>query len=417
MQKAIHWAGVLFLATLPLGIDGATNGLLAMLVLAALVSGHTTPWKDVLRHPGMWGSTAFLAFCGLSISWSSDAAEGLTQLTTKLGLVLIPMLTLRLRKGFHEGNQLNLAKAWVWGAAGTFLLSLGYAGLRTYQEGAPGFIPVGGVERVSFFTYETLTEPFMHPGYLATHLGLALLLVLETLRRGKPLFSRSVSLALLLWLFAGMVLVQGRINILALFLLLGCMALVEVVQRRKWIYLSALLIPAAGVMLFAALADESLKRRYFQVPRFDYDITAGPEGFNSATYRLAEWKGAAHAIAKHPFLGAGTGSNREALQTAYQEVEFHVGLERNYNAHNQYLEILIATGIMGLLLFSVWWWLSLKLTLRGNPFGLWPIAFLALCMATESMLERAWGVMIAGAVLGFLVYSFGSEEGVKNNRT
>ena len=72
---------------------------------------------------------------------------------------------------------------------------------------------------------------------------------------------------------------------------------------------------------------------------------------------------------------------------------------------------------MGLLLFSVWWWLSLKLTLRGNPFGLWPIAFLALCMATESMLERAWGVMIAGAVLGFLVYSFGSEEGVKNNRT
>ena len=149
-----------------------------------------------------------------------------------------------------------------------------------------------------------------------------------------------------------------------------------------------------------------MSSRYLQLPDFEYDISADASAFNSATYRLAEWKGAFTVISEHRFFGTGVGDNRDGLIDAYEKLGFYVGVERRYNAHNQYLETWIASGLVGLLLlltlFGYWIY---RLVRYGDFSSLFALLFFMLCMLTESMLERAWAVIFLALYFPVILFS------------
>jgi len=138
------------------------------------------------------------------------------------------------------------------------------------------------------------------------------------------------------------------------------------------------------------------------MPDFSYDITG--DEFNSATYRLAEWTCAADVIAENFWLGVGVGDNRKALIDAYKKRGFKKGVEYKFNAHNQYLETMLATGVLGLayllfMLFTYGKW-ALK---QQDYTALACLVFLAIGLLTESMFERSWAISLFAIFFPFMI--------------
>ena len=94
-----------------------------------------------------------------------------------------------------------------------------------------------GTNKYSYFTYTQLSATFSHPGYFAAFVGFSIFITLgdvfQTIKRKK--IYQLISLA---FLFIMVVLLQGRINILAMagallvMLFLFCMAIIELTISR-----------------------------------------------------------------------------------------------------------------------------------------------------------------------------------------
>ena len=116
--------------------------------------------------------------------------------------------------------------------------------------------------------------------------------------------------------------------------------------------------------------------------------------------RVYLWKGAMDIISKKPLLGYGIGDAKEQLNITLKDKDaffwngtsnYHI-TSRNYNSHNQYLEIWAQIGVLGFLLivFVLLYPFFLK---DQHPLFLIFLALLGLGLFTESMLERQAGVV------------------------
>src|SRR5690606_15094194 len=70
------------------------------------------------------------------------------------------------------------------------------------------------------------------------------------------------------------------------------------------------------------------------------------------SYRKIHWQSVINSLKtqKAFVLGNGAGDKQLKLNNEYQKSGFH-GAASNYNAHNQFLEVLVATGFVGVFVF------------------------------------------------------------------
>jgi O-antigen ligase len=396
----------LLLFVLPFGHQFATNLALTTVLINSLFSLRLADWKSAFTHPVFLLSAAFFGYHALSLLWSGDVDNGLRQLETKASLLAAPLVLAANVRFMDEQNRTAWLKVFVAGCVAVLIAAFGIA-FYTYL-GTDEM--VGG--KAQLFTYVYLAAPFMHPGYLSTYIGVAILVCVYFLffKTDGP---KSPWVAALAFLFIGMFLLQGRINILALFIVLGAGSLLAAILMRayKW-----LLIPVVPVVLFIGLlvfGSDAVKRRFLLFPNFEYDISADATEFNSATYRLAEWTCAWDVIVANPIIGVGIGSNNQELINAYQQRGFWEGVKQKYNAHNQFLETMLVGGVIGLLLLLLllggYAWRMFK---NKDYFLLAALAFFAVSMITESMFERAWAVILYAVF--FPLFLLCSPKGATN---
>lgn len=78
--------------------------------------------------------------------------------------------------------------------------------------------------------------------------------------------------------------------------------------------------------------------------------TGNPNG-NSMLQRREYWKAGWNIFMAHPVFGVGTGDLKKSFKQYYIETNSRLLPEYRHRAHNQYLSIAIALGVMGLLVF------------------------------------------------------------------
>lgn len=375
---------------LPFGQHFPINLVLMVIVLHSLAFLKLPDWRAAITSPLFLLPFALVAFHAVSILWAGDSSEGLVKLNLKLGLVFIPLVIAANRRFINSHLTTRLLWVFVSGNIGAAVFVFGWATWRVIRDGAWYWTTEGSDYRRYYFLYENLSEPLMHPGYLSTYIGFAMLVSIYLIWKNKAQ-KRMLGFATLLFLFFTLIMLQGRINILAFFAVLGVGAFVLTIQQRAYKWLLLPLVPVLLLSLFLLLASEKTRERYFELPDMSYDISG--DEFNSATYRLAEWLCASDVIKEHPIIGTGLGDNHEALMQAYRDREFLNGLEHRFNAHNQYLETTIATGFIGLILLLLYLWGYGQMAYKQGDFLLLScLLFFAISMLTESMLERVWAV-------------------------
>ena len=99
--------------------------------------------------------------------------------------------------------------------------------------------------------------------------------------------------------------------------------------------------PGLRARLSSTLFEYNLYRRY-----------NNPNG-GSLSQRIEYTRAAFHLIRQHPWFGVGTGDVPQAFRQTYDEIHSPLKEEFRFRAHNQYLSIAVAFGLVGLAFFLV----------------------------------------------------------------
>ena len=99
--------------------------------------------------------------------------------------------------------------------------------------------------------------------------------------------------------------------------------------------------PGLRARLSSTLFEYNLYRRY-----------NNPNG-GSLSQRIEFTRASFHIIRQHPWFGVGTGDVPQAFSQAYDEIHSPLKEEFRFRAHNQYLAIAVAFGLVGLAFFLV----------------------------------------------------------------
>ena len=140
--------------------------------------------------------------------------------------------------------------------------------------------------------------------------------------------------------------------------------------------------------------------------RFDYNPIENKE-ISDMAFRKLHWKSVIETIQEQPLLfGVGTRGNRDLLYKKYEENELIAAVEEEYNAHNQFLEVLLDYGLIGFLFFmTLLFYIARSFIKAKDPFAISVFALFIIFMITESILVRHSGIVLFSFLISILIYS------------
>ena len=146
---------------------------------------------------------------------------------------------------------------------------------------------------------------------------------------------------------------------------------------------------------------------------FEYNLYRrfnNPNG-GSLAQRIEFTRASFHIIGQHPWFGVGTGDVPQAFSRAYDEIQSPLKEEFRFRAHNQYLAIAVAFGLVGLAFFLfvlLFPWLSSR---RNHTYlYLVFLCIMLLSMFPEDTLETQAGASLFAFFEAFLLFAAPKTE-------
>jgi O-antigen ligase len=322
-----------FAAVVLNGVRGLLLVAIALALASALRRGRWPCFPRELAVPAAAWITVLLAS---ALHADAHRADAIASLERPASGALLAWAVCDLCR--VHGRWPRLVRALAMGGLAIAIVALAEASgaplvsdwLATLHEGT---VPIGDVPRVA----STLS----HPNEAAMLLEMSLPLQVAWLWTASPRWRLTLSAAALSTLLA-IVLTFSRAGIVAAAMSLGLMAALAVArhEQRRLVPLgmAALVVPVA--LMWASLADPGLDRR----------LTAGiDESSTVQPARTEFWAVAFDMLRDHPLLGVGPDNFRWQFAGYSGVPADNLGI----HAHNQYLETLADTGILGLIGF-VW---------------------------------------------------------------
>jgi O-antigen ligase len=278
----------------------------------------------------------------IGMLYTSNGEEGWFRLQQKSAILIFPLV-------FGTTSVLTgriVNKILTHFTAATLIacaISLGYGFVRYLQNG-----------RVEMMTYERLIifpDLYMYIMGLFCLVSLAFLLYQWTDASAKK---RAGIVAAVLFLSAYILLLSVRMIVVCwLLVILYYLFKYETSIRQRIV--TALILCAALVVSF--LAIPTLQKQWRELADTKDVIPLGQDAslgrsWGGKAIRVAIWECSTKLAARHWIAGVGTGDVQDSLQQSYEDARFYFASRYNrYNAHNQYLQLLIGNGFAGLFIF------------------------------------------------------------------
>lgn len=350
-------------------------GLAALLYIVEWIRGNAKP---PLKSWPFW---SYYGVYILGMLWTDNMESGGFSLQVKLSFLVLPPLV-------YHAVAIGLNRLhFKWILTATIAISLAVMGVDVYQNvnaGQSFWYTVSGSQ---------ISLPYMHRAYFMNYIYLA---ILAWTYFGKFKWQSNVVILLLGVIFWFL---QGRMNILVALALVPAMWWLSRKgnQPGRWVVGLAMLI-LFGVLHFAELTPS----------RFEADmgteLDLGEDGEapekNSRAYL---WKSAGEVYLRHPFLGVGTGDAGDEMVAQFARSDYEFGLEREYNAHNEYAQTLMTLGPLGLIALLLLFLPALKTAWvnRDSAYVLWTVYFAGVIL-TEVYFNRFHGVYLYALSASFL---------------
>jgi O-antigen ligase len=143
------------------------------------------------------------------------------------------------------------------------------------------------------------------------------------------------------FLLVSLYFLSSRSGLLAVIILAPVYLFLKVYKNRKLVTGFAILL-LLMILIFAIRTNERVSIGMNEDSK---------ELFFQKDGRISIWTSALHLIRHNLILGVGIGDVKAELSKEYQKRGDQNLISNHYNAHNQYLEILLENGIIGAILF------------------------------------------------------------------
>ncbi len=355
---------------------------ISLLLLNWLVEGDfKNKFQTLLQNKF---SFLFLAFFVLhlgGIAYTSNMDSGLFDLQVKLSLFIFPIVL-----ASRPFNNFQVRNIFLFFVAGGILSSLFLLSRAAYLWFSLS---------ENHFFYQAFSV-LLHPSYLSMYLDLSIAwLLLGILRseKGRRITSVISGLIILYFTFI-IILLSSKMGLLTLILIFVGFTVYFIISRRK-LLVGAIVLALISTSVFSLV--RFVPEIGDRVQNAVHALSNPPKDnseIESTAVRLLIWQAAREVVSEHPVLGVGTGDSKDELMKEYKRQEMNGAYEHNLNAHNEFYQVAVSLGMIGLLVLVLSLFAPLFAAFRRQ--NVIYAAFLLIIIFNfmpESMLEVQAGVM------------------------
>ncbi len=388
LQKIIYYLLIIWAAVIPSGFYVA-NFTFAILLFICSFTIRPAP-KGLFKHKTILLPTLLFAIVAVGFFFSLNRSAATSTLSIYLPYAIVPF-TIAKCVSLPSLPLKNIYRSFILSLSGSLLVCIVYGIADIYSSGE-SFIALNGLYNYPKLSSFGLTRLFYdwHPTYVATFIIWALLLLAHH-RNETALFPRVLQIFLVVFLIANLILLNS-IAALAAFIAVGSLWTLQLLVRKGvgkiylFLVLLIILFSTVALVYFNPIKNEKIAT----LEQRGLKITDAEGERNFLTIRLAKWLVHADVFRKHPIFGTTAGDIKDERKLGYYYRGFINLGEANYNAHNEFLDMLCRFGIVGFVVFISW----LLWPIQRKRVGLYEYFLLAstIVFLTESFLERQQGL-------------------------
>lgn len=238
------------------------------------------------------------------------------------------------------------------------------------------------------FFYSSRFSLHIHPSYLAMYAVLSLLISFEALTDNSLSFiKRGIWLLLILTFLIILYLLSSRAGILAAIIVCPIYFVLKFYKRFSgWV-----IIPAAVIILLIFFNIAKTNNRINNALEMISTDNLKSSVLKDERYNI--WSSAFGVIKNNFILGVGTGDANSELKKEFIKRGCVEGYYEDMNSHNQYIEILLESGIIGLIIFLSFqiYMVYIAISDRNLIYGLF-IVMTIVFFSFETILNRLAGI-------------------------
>lgn len=301
-------------------------------------------WQNICQRkavPALICLTAIYLMLIPGLLMSCNKTEAYAAFDCGTWLLAAPLLMLTISPQKFTDKHFN-------SALGLFSLGIGLHIVIILFMACRKFTTTGNTH---YFYYSSLSK-LLHPSYVAMYATLAFFFLLQMLNKfGKEMatLKQAGVIALAALLFTAVILLQSKAGLICFFMLLFIWIIYYIIKKRR-------ILP--GIIILSVLIGGSIiiyKSGWIQKNRLMESVEQirnhkeDPYGTDSSEMRLTLWKTTSELIRQNMPWGVGTGDADQEIRLHALKKNYSNIIGHRYNAHCQYLQTTLETGILGLI--------------------------------------------------------------------
>jgi len=342
--------------------------------------------KRIINNKHVWVFIGFFLIYIVGLLYSDNIKYGVKFITRNLSFIIFPII---LTSSNIDKEKKNKALAFF--AYFTLIISVVLLVVALFN-----YFTTGDFSSLFYDNYTQHKE--LHPVYFGMYFLFSISVIVNRLRKIRNKKKSLKILSLIFYSIVILILISSKIIIaIALVLMIGGILSKGKITVKK-VGLS-LLVLLSMVVVIASFSVT--RKRFMDTLNPNLEIIykgkyAYNENFSGLTLRLVFWKIGIEHIIKDGYLieGVGTGDFKDYTNTVYTKHNLHYGKYLDYNAHNQFVQVFICLGLIGLVYFMYMIYRNFLIAIRNKDieFLVFAIIFSCTCFS-ESVLQVHKGIV------------------------
>ncbi len=312
----------------------------------------------------------------IGLAYSDDLKNGLFDLEVKLSILVIPFVAVFITEKVRVNHRIVL-KFFVLGNFIASIICLVFALNKSVQMNELGnfifetsnwptvtqnlnFLQLVN-HRYSNFSHVFLSI-FHHPTYFSVYIIFSVAILVYLIRSSKKRHILYYSLILYFSIFIW--LLGSRAAYITYLISFFTFFLIVILKYKKyWIGIGVFMLGVIFTVLI--LSNSRINKNINEAANI---IENGQSLNKDSDIRLWLWKSGIEVFNDNLLFGVGTGDIDEVMKNKYQEYDLTEAQEHNFNAHNQYLDVAVKLGLVGLVLIIAWIITILVIAIKRKQF-------------------------------------------------
>ncbi|MGE0088136.1 MAG: O-antigen ligase family protein [Bacteroidales bacterium] len=344
--------------------------------------------REGLKHAILLGGLFFINV--ISLFYSSNFNEGIKTIESQLSLLLLPFL-IYFDQNFYREERDKIKILFVASSVISIITLL--------------IIFIFSGKLIELINFDRQYDVFMivrylnitidqHPSYISLGYLLASIIIWQSFKTTTNKAYLILKVTIILFILAFIFLLNARAIFIATFFVVVYFAIKYLTEHRLIYKIIIITVLAIG---FVFLVKNTRFKKVFQ-------------NFSNATnieqvdLRFSLWYNAIIAWQEKPLFGYGIGDSKEALARIHKQRDIEEAVEYKYNAHNQFFETLLQTGLVGFVILMLVFTVPFYQSIRKQQELLFLFLMICfVCFIFESMFQRITGIVFFAFWYSFLV--------------